>query len=158
MKFFLSVLLLYIILLFTNFNLAEQTFLNFLSMVEKIIPLLFLVFAVMVVVNLFFTKEITTRYLGEKSGLLSWLYAIVAGILISGPPYVLYPMLGELKNNGMKNSLIAVMLFNRNVKIPFIPALIYYFSLKYALVFSAYIILFSILNGLLVGFFTKNDA
>ncbi|MBW2540150.1 MAG: hypothetical protein JRE27_11165 [Deltaproteobacteria bacterium] len=76
-------------------------------------------------------------------------------MLVSGPPYVLYPLLGELKKRGMTNSLLAVFLYNRNVKIPFIPAMIYYFGLKFTIILSVYIIIFSIMNGKIMEALTK---
>jgi len=114
------------------------------------LPILGIVFVVMVGINLYFTQSRAKKYLGEKSGIKGWIYAIIFGILISGPPYVLYPLLGDLKKQGMKNSLIAVLLYNRNVKIPFLPALIYYFGLPFTIILSIYILIFSILNGKLI--------
>ena len=116
----------------------------------KILPILGVVFMVMIAVNLYFTPKRTQKYLGKESGATGWIYAIVAGIFISGPPYVLYPLLGEMKKRGMRNSLLAVLLYNRNVKIPFIPAMIYYFGLKFTVFISLYIIIFSVLNGKLI--------
>ena len=156
-KFFILVLGFYFLLFFINYNIAEQVFFNFWEMIKKIIPLLGLVFIVMVIVDIIFTKERTIKYLGKNAGIKSWIYLIIGGILTIGPPYVEYPMLGELKKKGMGNYLIAVFLFNRNVKIAFLPALVYYFSMKYAIVFSIYIILFSILNGLLIKLFVKEE-
>lgn len=155
MKFFLFVLLAYLLLFFVNYDLAEQAFFNFLEMAKKIMFLLVFVFIIMVIINLIFTKERAIEYLGEDSGIKSWFYAIIGGVLISGPPYILYPMLGELKKRGMSDSLIAVVLYNRNVKIAFLPALVYYFGIKYTIILSLYIILFSILNGLLIKSFVK---
>ncbi|MCD4693857.1 hypothetical protein K8R62_00675, partial [bacterium] len=73
------------------------------------------------------------------------------GVLISGPPYVLFPLLGDLKKKGMSNSLIAVLLYNRNVKITFIPVMIYYFGLEFTVIISILIILFSVPNAWLVA-------
>ncbi len=150
LKFFAVVALLYILLLFSNTQLAQQAFLNFLQIFFKIFPLLMVVFVFMVATNLYITEEKTKKYFGEGSGIKGYFYAIISGILIAGPPYVLYPMLGELKNKGVKNSLLAVFLYNRNVKLAFLPALIYYFGAEYTVVLSFYIILFSIINGLII--------
>lgn len=155
MKFLFYVLLFYLLVSLFNIEVVKISLFGFWLMIKKITPLLVVVFIIMVVVDMIFTKERVENYLGKNSGLLNWFYVIIAGILISGPPYILYPMLGELKNKGMSNSLIAVFLFNRNVKIAFIPALIYYFGLEYTIVLSVLIILFSIINGLLVGFLVK---
>ena len=50
----------------------------------------------------------------------------------------------------MKNSLIAVFLYNRAVKPALIPLMIYYFGLSYLIVLTIVMIIFSIINGILV--------
>jgi hypothetical protein len=77
------------------------------------------------------------KHLGKNSGVKGWLYAIAGGIFISGPPYILYPMLGELKKHGARNGLLA--------------------TLRYAVILSIYIILFSILNGILLEFIVSEN-
>jgi len=149
-KFFLIALIVYGISFLFNAEITKTAFANFLQMIWKIIPILMVVFFFMVLINLYFTEERIKKYFGRQSGVKSWIYAIISGILISGPPYILYPLLGELKKHGMKNSLLAVFLYNRNVKIPFIPVMIYYFGLGFTVIMSFYIIAFSILNGVLV--------
>jgi hypothetical protein len=52
------------------------------------------------------------------------------------PPYLLYPMLAEFQMHGAKNSLLAAFLYKRNVKIHFLPVMIYYFGLRYSLIVS----------------------
>jgi len=150
MKFFLVVLFLYFIVALFNIQLAKDSIINFLQMFIKIIPILSIVFVIMIGVNLYFSKERTKKYLGEKSGIRGWIYTIIAGIVALGPAYFFYPLLEELKKHGMKNSLQAAFLFNRNIKIPLIPVMIYYFGFKYTIVISFYIIVFSIFDGYLV--------
>lgn len=151
MKLFLIVLALYFIVGIFNLQLAKEAALNFFYMLIKIIPILFIVFIVMIGVDIYFTKDRTKNFVGDESGIKGWIYAIISGILISGPPYILYPLLGNLKKRGMKNSLLAALLYNRNIKIPFIPVMIYYFGIKFTMVISIYIIIFSIFNGILVS-------
>lgn len=157
LKFLCMVCIVYLIVFLFNkelFNLATfQTF----SMFMKILPLLVFVFLIMVVVNLFIESGKIKKHLGESSGAKGWINATIAGILISGPPYILYPLLKELKSGGMKDSLLAVFLFNRNVKIPFVPVMIVYFGLVYTIVISVYIIVFSIFNGILIGQIMKKN-
>jgi hypothetical protein len=156
-KFFMFILLLYALLFFIDYDIAKQVWINFLEMATKIIPLLVFVFVVMVITDLIFTRERITKHLGEGSGVKGWFYAVVGGVLISGPPYVLYPMLQQMKEKGLSNPLLAVFLYNRNVKIAFLPTLIYYFGFGYSVVLSFYIILFSIFNGLLIKCFVKQE-
>jgi hypothetical protein len=59
-------------------------------------------------------------------------------------------MLAEFRRHGVRPALLAVFLYNRNVKIPFLPVMVYYFGLRYTVVVSGLIIIFSLLNGLLL--------
>lgn len=156
MKFLLIILLIYISIGVFNFSIIQMAITNFLFMFIKIIPILLVVFIIMILVNIYFTKERIGKYLGRKSGIKGWVYAIISGILVSGPPYIFFPLLGEFKKHGMKNSLLAVFLYNRNVKIPFLPVMIYYFGFGFTLILSLYIIIFSIFNGKIIELLVKN--
>lgn len=146
-KFLVVVLAVYLIAAVIDLPTVRNAIINFLKMFTKILPILGVVFVVMTLVNLYFTKERTEKFLGQKSGVQGWIYMIITGAFIIGPPYVLYPLLGNLKKRGMKNSLLAAMLYNINVKIYFLPVMIYYFGLKFTIIISIYIIMFSIITG-----------
>jgi uncharacterized membrane protein YraQ (UPF0718 family) len=154
-KFFLFVCGLYLLVALFNPVVFFDSLSYFVAMFKKVIPILAIVFFILFLTNLFLNPARINKHLGADSGLRGWFYAILGGIFISGPPFILYPMLGELKKNGARNGLIAAMLYNRNVKIYFFPAIIYYFNLRYAVVLSIYIILFSVLNGILLEFFVN---
>ncbi|MCD4761950.1 permease [bacterium] len=140
--------------LFSKYFFAEAL-INTLITLGRIIPVLALVFIFMVVSNIFLKPERIKQHLGHRSGKLGWFYAVLAGILMVGPPYILFPILEDFKKKGMADSFIAVLLYNRNVKIAFLPIMIFYFGLPYTVVVSVLIILFSILNGLIIDRFTK---
>lgn len=156
-KLLIAVVLVYIFLyLFAKFY-AVEAIIGSLAMLARILPIVVLVFFISFGVNLFLKPQKIKKHFGHDSGIKGWLYAVIAGILVSGPPYILYPMLGDLQKSGMRNTLIAVFLYNRNVKIPFIPVMIFYFGLAFTLVISFYIIIFSILSGWLVGHYTEKQ-
>lgn len=157
-KFLLAVLAAYGVVALFDPAVVQDAWLYFTAMLIKVLPVLVLVFVVLLLLNLFLHPERIQQHLGTESGLKGWLYAIAAGIFISGPPYLLFPMLGQLKRHGARNALLAAMLYNRNVKIHFLPALIYYFGWPYAVTLSVYIILFSLLNGIVVEWLVKNDT
>lgn len=155
LKFLLFTLALYGATALFDPALALAALKYFTVILAKVVPVLALVFVVLFLTNLFLKPERIRRHLGSESGLRGWFYAVVGGIFISGPPYVLYPMLGELQKHGARNALIATMLYNRNVKIHFLPAIIYYFGLRYTVVLSVYILLFSLVNGKLLEMLVK---
>jgi len=148
--FLTAVLVLYLVLLFVNFSLAKEAFTGFLQLFKKIIPIFVLVFAFMFFSGVFFGPKKISRFVGERAGLKGWLISIVGGILSSGPIYMWYPLLADLKEKGMKNPFIVAFLYNRAVKIPLLPMMIFYFGLPFVLTLTFYMILFSVINGVLV--------
>lgn len=156
-KFLCCVLILYAVTAFFSPDTVKDALVYFGMIVIKVIPLLGMVFGFLFLVNLYVDPGWIKKHIGAKSGIRGWFYAVISGILISGPPYMVYPMLGELKKYGARNGLIAAMLYNRNVKPQFLPAMVYYFGITYTVTLSAYIILFSILNGKILEFFVREE-
>jgi len=124
---------------------------NFVQTLVNIVPVLIFVFTFIFLINIFVQPAAIKKHLGSDSGLKGWLYAILASILIAGPPYVLMPFFGQLQKQGMKNSLIVLFFSNRNVQPPFIPVMIYYFGTPFTVVVSVYILIFAVINGLVLG-------
>ena len=148
--FFIAVITLYLILFFVNFNLASQAFFEFLYLFQKIIPVFVLVFVFMFFLDIFFDPKKIVKFVGKSAGLKGWLISIIGGILSTGPIYMWYPLLSDLKEKGMRDCFIAAFLYNRAVKIPLLPMMIYYFGLPFTIILSFYMILFSIINGIAV--------
>jgi uncharacterized membrane protein YraQ (UPF0718 family) len=157
LKFLLAVLGLYVLLSFFNLSFVLENLIKTFFIFLKLMPILVIIFLIMFLVNKYLQVNKVEKYLGNKSGKSGWFYSVLFGILVSGPPYILFPLLKDLKKKGMKNSLIAVFLYNRNVKIPFLPVMIYYFGLSFTVVLSFYVIVFSIFNGILIDFFVKKE-
>jgi len=153
--FLVLVITLYLILALVNFPLAKQSFLEFLKLLKKILPIFALVLFFTFVMGLFFNAKKITRSLGENAGLKGWLISIIGGILSSGPSYMWYPLLLELKKHGMRDAFIVAFFYNRAVKISILPMMIYYFGLSFVIVLTFYMILFSIINGVLMEKFLK---
>jgi uncharacterized membrane protein YraQ (UPF0718 family) len=124
----------------------------FWSILLSILPVMVLVFAMMFVTNLFMKPKRVVKYLGGGSGLRGWLFAIGGGIISTGPAYMWYKMLADLREHGMKESLIAAFIYNRAVKIPLIPIMVYYFGWIFTATLTIYMLAFSVINGFIVGF------
>ena len=113
----------------------------------KIIPVVFFIIFLMGVVNYFVNPKAISKYVGRKSGIKGWLLAISTGILSHGSIYLWYPLLKELRNQGMRSGLVAVFLYNRAIKIPLLPLMIYYFGITFVVVLLIYMIIASIVEG-----------
>jgi uncharacterized membrane protein YraQ (UPF0718 family) len=122
----------------------------FTQLLDKVLPVLVLVFLLIFLIDFFINPKRVENYLGQKSGVKGWLVAITAGILATGPIYAWYAVLAEFKQKGMRASLMAVFLYSRAIKLPLLPLLIHYFGIRYTLVLALYLIGFSIINGLVM--------
>ncbi len=154
--FLISILFLYLLTLFFNKALFIKSMLYAKNVVIEVIPVLVIVFVLTFLANIWLTNKKANKLLTKKASFLQYMSAIVLGILSSGPIYMWYPLLSELKEKGLKNSLIAIFLYNRAVKIQLIPIIIYYFGLPFLLVTTFFMIIFSLINGYLVAKFTNN--
>jgi uncharacterized membrane protein YraQ (UPF0718 family) len=129
---------------------GEQALTSFVALLWKVAPVLLLVFVLMFLVERFLTPKRTRVWLGHESGLRGWLLAVAAGIISTGPVYSWYALLAELRAKGMRTALVAVVLYARAIKLPLLPFLAHYFGLRYMLVLSLFIAVFSIVNGVFV--------
>ena len=148
--FLIIVTVFYVILAFMNFNMAEVAVVQFFQLIWKILPVFILVFILMFISNLLLDAKKIIKYTGESAGAKGWIISIITGILSTGPIYMWYPLLSDLKDKGMKDAFITAFLYNRAVKIPLLPMMIYYFGLAFTLILTFYMIVFSVINGLIV--------
>ena len=123
----------------------------------QILPTVIVVFGLMFVFNVFVTTDMLVAHLGHSKKIRGWVIAIVSGIISSGPIYMWFPLLSDLKEKGVKDSFLAAFLYSRSIKLPLLPMMIYYFGLAFTVVVSIYIIIFSVINGLTVRYFLKNS-
>lgn len=149
--FLILMCVLYVVVALFNPVLIENSLSYFARIIWNIISILILVFGIMLVSNAVMRTERTKRYLGEASGVKGWLIAMAGGVLSTGPIYMWYPLLSDLKEKGMKTSLMAAFLYNRAIKIPLMPMMIFYFGWPFTIILTIYMLLFSVVNGLLVG-------
>ncbi|MBA2862987.1 hypothetical protein [Methanococcus maripaludis] len=147
--FLISVILIYIIVFIVSRELFFSSIHFSYDIILKIIPILILVFILLALSDYFITPKIVTKYLQNK-GIKKWIFVIIGGILSSGPIYMWYPLLADLKYKGMTDGLIACFLYNRALKIPLLPIAILYFGWKYMIVLSLVMILMSVIQGIII--------
>ncbi len=145
--FLFSIFALYFVLFFINKTLFWQVFKYFLKLMKEVSWIFLFIVFLMFLSNLFLGGKKILHFFQNAKGVKMWIFAIVGGILSSGPIYMWYPILLDLREKGLKDSLIVVFLYNRAIKIPLIPMMLYYFSLKFIIVLTIYMIIFSIING-----------
>jgi len=140
----------YVILGILDLPSAHKALAAFGRLAIQIIPVLLLVFGIMFLSHWLLGQDRVVRFVGKGAGLGGWIFAVAGGILSSGPIYMWYPLLSDLKERGMSDRLIAAFLYNRAVKIPLIPMMVFYFGWSFTLVLSFYMVLLSLANGVVV--------
>ncbi len=149
--YFLGIMLvIYLIVFFINPIIFNSSMKIFYDIFLKVLGMFILVFLLMTLSNYFFTKDKIFKYLGRESKKRSWLLVIGLGILSSGPIYMWYPLIADLKEKGMRIAFVTTFLYNRAIKIPFLPLLLFYFSFKFAIILLIVMILLSVVQGLII--------
>lgn len=133
-----------------DFPIAIKIILDFWQIFKQILPILIFVFIAMFLLNIFIKPKIIAKHLSKESGIKGWFIAIVSGIISMGPIYAWYPLLADLKEKGTSNALITAFIYSKAIKIQLLPMLIYYFGWVFTIILTFYMIIFSIINGLIV--------
>jgi uncharacterized membrane protein YraQ (UPF0718 family) len=153
--FLLIVAVMFIFTAFLKPDVIAPSLQFFLSIIARVVPILILVFILMVLINYFVSPQKLVRYIGKSAGIRRWVIAIVTGIISTGPIYLWYPLLSELKKQGVSYGFIAAFLYNRAIKVPLMPLMIFYFGLAYVIVLTVVMAIVSIFQGLIVEKFTE---
>ncbi len=122
-----------------------------LDIFSKLVPAFIFVFAIMVASNYFLTTSRVIKHVGARAGWRKWVYVIAAGIVASGPIYLWYPVLKDLKDKGMEDGLVATFLYNRAIKFSFIPLMIVYFDWPFIITLTILMIVASVIQGIAIN-------
>jgi len=147
--FLLIVIVLYVIIGLLKIEVLLPSLRFSFKIIKNIVPVFVVIFALSVAFDLFVSPYSVRKYLGKSSGFRRWLIAIGGGIISTGPIYMWYPLLKELKKQGVQYGFIATFLYNRAIKLPLIPMMIVYFGLKYTLVLAMVMITISVIQGII---------
>ncbi len=153
--FLIIILIVFLAVFITNPEKGNKILLFYRHLLAQVLPILVLVYFILLATNYFIDNQKIKKIMLETSGFKIWLLTVLAGILSVGPVYMWFPLLKELKDKGLKDRYLAAFLYNRGIKIQWLPVLVLYFGLKYVLVLAFVMTLFSIPQGLLTEYFLK---
>jgi len=148
--FLILMIVIYIIFFIFDKEAFSLSFNLFTDILIKIIPVFLLIFILTSFINHFVTRRFIEKHLQDK-GLRKWFFAIVGGMLSTGPMYMWYPLLSDLKDKGFDYGHIACFLYNRAIKLPLIPIAVLYFGWKYIIVLSLVMMILSVFQGLVIN-------
>lgn len=148
--FLIVILGIYVLIYFIR----KQTFYDSITFFQetllRIMPVFAIVFVIMVLIDHLIHPRQLAKHMGKDSGLKGWLIAITTGIISSGPIYMWYPLLQDMRKKGLRTALVATFLYNRAIKLPLLPLLLLYFPLSYAVILLSVMIIASIVQGKIV--------
>ncbi len=156
--FLFFIISIYVFLFFINKNSFVLAIKKVLYIFSEIYYVFIIIFLLMVSIDYFLKTEKIKKYLGNKSGIKGWLISIVGGIISSGPIYMWYPLLKDLKKQGVRNAYIFAFLYNRSIKIPLLPIIFVYFGVKYTIVLMIVMIFMSIIQGIILERILINEV
>ncbi len=126
------------------------------KILAQIIPLFVVVYLMMLIINMYVDNETLRKQMGDDAGIKGWIISIIAGIISMGPIYAWYPMLKDLQQKGVKDKFIIAFLYNRGIKLQWLPVLLLYFGWVYSITLLFVMIVMSVFQGIITEKLIKN--
>lgn len=151
-KFFVLVIFVYLVLFFINSEKAATALEKGGLVLLKLIPIFLAAIVLTAMINYFLKPKQIVKYFGKESGMMGWFYALFGGIVSHGPMYAWYPMLQDMKSQGLRDGLITTFFYARAIKLPLLPLMIDYFGWIFTAVLSVYILVGAYVQGRLIEY------
>jgi len=145
--FMIFVLAVYFLISLFNIDLIFSSLQFSFLIFKNILPAFILIFILMIIINYYIHPKQVDNLIGKSAGIKRWAFAVIGGIISTGPIYLWYPLLKDLNKRGVSHGFIATFLYNRAIKIPILPLFIFYFGIEYAVVLMIVMILASLVQG-----------
>lgn len=147
LKFLYIVIIAYIVLFFVESQNALLSLQKAFDILYQLLPIFLFIILIMTLINYFLKPKQIIKHFGKESGTKGVIYALLAGIISHGPMYAWYGMIQELREQGVKDSLLITFFYARAIKIPMLPFMLGIFGLAFTLILSFYILLFALIQG-----------
>lgn len=144
------VLLAYLFVFFIDRTIFDQALYRVWQIFKEVIPTLVVVFVLFSFSNYLFASKKFFKYF-KKNNYIKWIVVVVGGIISSGPIYMWYPLMSDLRGKFLNNGMVACFLYNRAIKVPLLPMMVIYFGTKYVIVLFVTMVIASILQGYMIN-------
>ena len=150
--FFWIILIMYFLIWLFNFNLFINAWKDFLNvLINEILLVLIIVFIFMFILNILLEKENIKDKIKKSKSSTKYIISIIWWILSTWPSYMWYPFLKQLNDNWLNYGHISTFMYARAVKIQFLLVMIFYFWLKYTIIFNIVLIFLSFISWILIN-------
>lgn len=123
-----------------------------------ILPIVIAVLLITALMNHFIHPKTISKHIGQNSGIKGWFFSIGAGVMSHGSTFIWYPLFQELREHGARDALVITFFFTRTIKLPWLPMMISYFGVSFTIIFTFYILVAALMQGLVYEkFFQKNS-
>jgi len=129
---------------------GEEAFANSLELLERILPLIVLILALMLIFHYFLPIKVIVGYINRNAGIKEWIITILAGLISVGPVHIWYPVLRRLMLDDTGPGIVSAFLYARAVKLQYIPLLVIYFGIEYTIMLTAVMIVASVVIGIIM--------
>jgi hypothetical protein len=141
--------IIYLSIFFVDSSKMQIILNNYIKLLLQILPVFSLVYLIMLATNYFVNNKDLKKHMAEGSKLKVWTISIIAGIISVGPIYIWYPLMQDLQKKGVKDRYLSTFLYNRGIKLQWLPMLILYFGLKYSVTLLIVMAILSIPQGII---------
>ncbi len=145
-KFLIFVVISYVFLFIYDPSKGFLTLKYFIDTLIRVFLIIFTIIPFMALINYLSSKENIREKLKSTKPARMWIITIIAGILSIGPLFIWYDL---LKNSKMKPRYVFSFAYSRSINLHYTPILIYYFGLKVTLLMYVWIIVLSMVGGIL---------
>lgn len=150
--YFLGIMILsYIVFNFFDSEKISRASQQTLKIFVNIAPIFLVVIILMVITGLMLNTQFILKHMKSSSGIKAWAFAIIGGMLSTGPIFLWLPLLSQLQEKGVENKFLITFLYNRAIKLPLLPILASYFGITYTIVLTIIMIITSIVQGIIIG-------
>lgn len=147
--FLAFILTIYLITSLINLSKVIKSLIYFKSIIIQIIPILILIYFLLVISDFYLNEKNTKKIITKLSGIKGWIISIITGAISSGPIYMWYPFLSNLKNKGVNQKYLIAFLYNRAIKIPQIPIMLIIYDIYFIIILFIIMIIGSIIQGII---------
>ena len=148
--FLIFTLLIFVLVSFIAPEKANPIINSFAQLLGRILPIFVVVYLVIVLSNFYINNKKLKKYMGEEAGIKAWIIVVIAGIISMGSIYAWYPLLQDLKERGVKDKFLVTFLYNRGIKLQWLPILLLYFGWVYSLTLLIVMAVISVFQGIIV--------
>ena len=146
------ILFIYLMTWLFNFNFFLNVWKDFLNvLINQILIVLIIVFVFMFLLNLLLQKDTVKDKIKNSTNSTKYIFSIIWWIFSTGPVYMWYPFLKKLNNHWLNYGHISSFIYARAVKMPFLAIMIFYFWLKYTIIFNIVLIFLALIVWVLVN-------